>query len=105
MSPSDIHSATSNISYFLGYIGSAGALNLGTIIGWEKWKARRRGREEGTMEQKMRDLEEKRSEDRKTIEGYGKSLEKIAEDVGALARQIAAFTGVANGIDYRKGGA
>lgn len=105
MSPSGIQSATTSVSYLIGAIGGSGVLNLSLIVGWEKWKARRKGKEEGIMEQKMKELETKHTEDRETIKGFKETLERISAEVSGLAVRMAAFTGVANGIDYRKGGA
>lgn len=104
MSPSDIHSATISVNYLIGAITGGGVFNLSLIAGWEKWRAWRKGKQEGTMEQKMKDLEEKNKEDREVIRGFKETLENISREVSGLAVRMAAFTGVANGIDYRRKG-
>lgn len=104
MSPSDIHSATANIFSLLAAIGGGGAFNIGILFGWEKWRARRKGKQEGTMEQKVKNLEDWRAEDREVINGFKDTLESISSQTNKLALQFAAYTQIANGVDYRKRG-
>lgn len=104
MSPSDVHSATSSISYLLGWIGVSGLLQIGIIWLHDRRRVKREGKKEGAMAEKIKTLETERIADRRIMENYGKALERIANEIGALGRQFAAFSGVANGIDYRKEG-